>query len=161
MGKSNQGVDTAAVLCYALTVLIDIVQYITVRTGGGIVFRIDYKSGLPIYEQICRNILRLAEAGAFGETGQLPSVRWIAQELGVNPNTVQKAYGILERDGVICTLPGKGSFLTEGDALQNKRKQEALEKIKSSLTEALSYGISPAELLEYVQQLLGRKEAEA
>lgn len=74
--------------------------------------RIDYKSGLPIYDQIYRGIVKMAAAGAFGGDGQLPSVRSVAQELGVNPNTVQKAYGLLERDGVICSLPGKGSFLT-------------------------------------------------
>ena len=68
--------------------------------------RIDYKSGLPIYDQIYRGIVKMAAAGAFGGDGQLPSVRSVAQELGVNPNTVQKAYGLLERDGVICSLPG-------------------------------------------------------
>ena len=52
--------------------------------------RIDYKSGLPIYDQIYRGIVKMAAAGAFGGDGQLPSVRSVAQELGVNPNTVQK-----------------------------------------------------------------------
>ena len=62
---------------------------------------IDYKSGLPIYEQVYNGILRLADLGALKPGDQLPSVRAVASEAGVNPNTVQKAYTMLERDGVI------------------------------------------------------------
>ena len=62
-------------------------------------FVIDYKCGLPIFEQIYRSVITLGAAGAFGDSGQLPSVRAVAKELGVNPNTVQKAYSMLERDG--------------------------------------------------------------
>ena len=62
---------------------------------------LDYKSRLPIYEQLYHGIIRLAALGAMGAGDPLPSVRALAQELGVNPNTVQKAYQLLERDGVI------------------------------------------------------------
>ena len=57
---------------------------------------IDYKSGLPIYEQVYNGILRLADIGALKPGDQLPSVRAVASEAGVNPNTVQKAYTMLE-----------------------------------------------------------------
>lgn len=123
--------------------------------------RIDYKSGLPIYDQIYRGIAKMAAAGAFGGDGQLPSVRSVAQELGVNPNTVQKAYGLLERDGVICSLPGKGSFLTGEQNAVDKQREEAVQKVRVSAREALDCGVALGELLSAVQaEDSRRKESE-
>lgn len=123
--------------------------------------RIDYKSGLPIYDQIYRGIVKMAAAGAFGGDGQLPSVRSVAQELGVNPNTVQKAYGLLERDGVICSLPGKGSFLTGEQNAVDKQREEAVQKVRVSAREALDCGVALGELLSAVQaEDSRRKESE-
>jgi GntR family transcriptional regulator len=125
------------------------------------VLRIDYKSGLPIYDQIYRGIVKMAAAGAFGGDGQLPSVRSVAQELGVNPNTVQKAYGLLERDGVICSLPGKGSFLTGEQNAVDKQREEAVQKVRVSAREALDCGVALGELLSAVQaEDSRRKESE-
>lgn len=123
--------------------------------------RIDYKSGLPIYDQIYRGIVKMAAAGAFGGDGQLPSVRSVAQELGVNPNTVQKAYGLLERDGVICSLPGKGSFLTGEQNAVDKQREEAVQKVRVSARETLDCGVALGELLSAVQaEDSRRKESE-
>lgn len=123
--------------------------------------RIDYKSGLPIYDQIYRGIVKMAAAGAFGGDGQLSSVRSVAQELGVNPNTVQKAYGLLERDGVICSLPGKGSFLTGEQNAVDKQREEAVQKVRVSAREALDCGVALGELLSAVQaEDSRRKESE-
>ena len=123
--------------------------------------RIDYKSGLPIYDQIYRGIVKMEAAGAFGGDGQLPSVRSVAQELGVNPNTVQKAYGLLERDGVICSLPGKGSFLTGEQNAVDKQREEAVQKVRVSAREALDCGVALGELLSAVQaEDSRRKESE-
>lgn len=123
--------------------------------------RIDYKSGLPIYDQIYRGIVKMAAAGAFGGDGQLPSVRSVAQELGVNPNTVQKAYGLLEQDGVICSLPGKGSFLTGEQNAVDKQREEAVQKVRVSAREALDCGVALGELLSAVQaEDSRRKESE-
>lgn len=83
---------------------------------------IDVKSRQPIYEQLYNGIVRLSALGAMLPGEQLPSVRSLAQELGVNPNTVQKAYQLLERDGLIVSAPGKGSFLADqGGKLNEKR----------------------------------------
>ncbi len=114
-------------------------------------FRIDYKSGLPIYEQIYRNVVRLAYAGAFEENGQLPSVRMVAEELGINPNTVQKAYALLERDGIIHSLPGKGSFLADRQDTIKKQREEALRKVSKAALEALEYGASQEEITKAAQ----------
>lgn len=123
-------------------------------------FHIDYKSGLPIYEQIYRSVVKLGAAGAFGESGQLPSVRSVAQELGVNPNTVQKAFALLERDGVICSLPGKGSFLSGEQDVRKKRRTEALSVVEKAVKEALDAGVSRSELLKTVEQTLEEAEME-
>ena len=104
-------------------------------------FSIDYKSGLPIFEQLYRSVVKLGAAGAFGESGQLPSVRAVARELGVNPNTVQKAYAMLEHDGVIYSLPGKGSFLAKPEAVLEKRRNDALNRVREALREALECGV--------------------
>jgi GntR family transcriptional regulator len=76
---------------------------------------IDYKSRVPIYDQITGGIIRLKTLGVLKEDDKLPSVRSLATELGINPNTVQKAYSILENDGVIYSVSGKGSFIS-GDS---------------------------------------------
>lgn len=116
-------------------------------------FAIDYKCGLPIFEQIYRSIITLGAAGAFGDSGQLPSVRAVAKELGVNPNTVQKAYSMLERDGLIHSLPGKGSFLTQPQAAVDKRRQDAIERVETAATEAMACGVPRDELTQLISRL--------
>ena len=116
-------------------------------------FAIDYKCGLPIFEQVYRSVITLGAAGAFGESGQLPSVRAVAKELGVNPNTVQKAYSMLERDGIIHSLPGKGSFLSKPQAAADKRRRDALAKAEAALGEALACGVTGEELMKLLSGL--------
>ena len=111
---------------------------------------IDYKSGTPIYEQVYNGILRLAALGILRPGEQLPSVRAVAAEAGVNPNTVQKAYAMLERDGVIRSAPGRGSFLAEQSALLDTRRRAALEGIRTAVTEAVQAGVTQEEILETV-----------
>lgn len=107
---------------------------------------IDYKSGLPIYEQVYNGILRLASLGVLQPGAQLPSVRSVAADAGVNPNTVQKAYAMLERDGVIFSVPGRGSFLAEKQELMDNRKRSALDNVRKATEEALQTGATPEEL---------------
>ena len=122
-------------------------------------FAIDYKSGQPIIEQIYRGVVKLGAAGAFGEGGQLPSVRAVARELGVNPNTIQKAYAMLERDGVIYSVPGKGSFLAKPEAVLEKRRAGALDQLRQAVREALDCGVAPEELAQALDQMVqGKKE---
>ena len=113
---------------------------------------IDYKSGTPIYEQVYNGILRLAALGILRPGEQLPSVRAVAAEAGVNPNTVQKAYAMLERDGVIRSAPGRGSFLAEQSALLDTRRRAALEGLRTAVTEAVQAGVTQQEILETVNR---------
>lgn len=76
-------------------------------------FDIDVKSRMPIYEQITENVKRLIIQGVLLPEEKLPSVRSLAQELTINPNTIQKAYRELEREGYVISRPGKGSFVND------------------------------------------------
>lgn len=113
---------------------------------------IDYKSGTPIYEQVYNGILQLAALGVLNPGDQLPSVRAVASEAGVNPNTVQKAYAMLERDGIIRSAPGRGSFLAEQSALLDTRRRAALENLRTAVTEAVQAGVAKAKILETVNR---------
>ena len=81
-------------------------------------FEVDLMSRIPIYEQLYRKTVELVLKGILQEGEQLPSVRSLATELHVNPNTVAKAYSLLERDGIVCSVAGRGSFMVKPDLLQ-------------------------------------------
>lgn len=72
---------------------------------------IDITGRTPIYEQICRAVCSEITRGVLKENDKIPPSRALAQQLGLNPNTVAKAYQMLERDGIIYTVAGKGSFI--------------------------------------------------
>ena len=115
---------------------------------------IDVKSRQPIYEQLYNGIVRLSALGAMLPGEQLPSVRSLAQELGINPNTVQKAYQLLERDGLIVSAPGKGSFLADQGGKLNEKRLKARETLKQAVTDALASGMSGEEIRSSVETIL-------
>ena len=108
--------------------------------------QIDWQSGIPAYDQIVQGIIRLKAVGALSPNEQLPSVRNLAVQLGVNPNTVQKSYLILENKGIIYSVAGKGSFLADTEEADLAVKNAALAR----LTEAQRFGISEQEALDAV-----------
>ena len=124
---------------------------------------IDYKSRKPIYEQIIDNIKSLIVSGVLKRDEQLPSVRQLAQELAINPNTIQKAYTELEREGIIYSLKGRGSFV--GSSLQELRivQQKALLDQLAELSKDLyRLQVPQQEVCAVVQQMYERqKEDEA
>ena len=79
---------------------------------------INYQSGVPLYQQLKRSFHRLAALGLIKPHEQLPPVRQLAAELGINPNTVQKAYREMEQDKLIYAIPGKGNFLSDIDDIK-------------------------------------------
>lgn len=109
---------------------------------------IDYKSRKPLYQQIYDQIGLLAARGVLAANSQLPSVRNLAVELAINPNTIQKAYSDLEKAGVIYSLPGRGSFIAEGqeELLALKRRQLQLGLHPLAL-EAIGLGLSRKDFL--------------
>ena len=88
--------------------------------------KIDYRDARPIYEQIVDGVETLALRGALPSGSQLPSVRQLAMELSINPNTIQRAYAELERRGVIYAAKGRGNFISDDTAALRKRRLEEI-----------------------------------
>lgn len=113
--------------------------------------KLDLQSRVPLYEQLQEQIIRLSLMGVLETNEQLPSVRSLAREVGVNPNTVAKAYQELERQGIIYTISGRGSFVSPNVLSLQSPRQAALDEVFEALDKALSRGIAPEEVLEQVK----------
>lgn len=116
--------------------------------------KLDLQSRVPLYEQLQEQIIRLSLMGVLEANEQLPSVRSLAREVGVNPNTVAKAYQELERQGIIYTISGRGSFVSPNVLSLQSPRQAALDEVFEALDKALSRGIAPEEVLEQVKRYL-------
>jgi GntR family transcriptional regulator len=124
-------------------------------------FALDYKSRLPIYEQLYKSVTRMAALGAIDAGESLPSVRALAQELGVNPNTVQKAYQMLEHDGIIYSVPGKGSFLSDESPALKQQREMAAEKLEEAIKNAADCGIMKSDILTAVNEIFSGRDDQA
>ena len=113
--------------------------------------KLDLQSRVPLYEQLQEQIIRLSLMGVLEANEQLPSVRSLAHEVGINPNTVAKAYQELERQGIIYTISGRGSFVSPNVLSLQSPRQAALVEVFEALDKALSRGIAPEEVLEQVK----------
>ena len=111
---------------------------------------LDYKDRRPIYEQVAEKLEELMLLGILGENEPLPSVRSLAMELSINPNTIQRAYAELERQGYIYTVKGKGS-LAENSVMKEKRKKDLLIQVSEVIDEAIRLGISGEEIKNMVE----------
>ena len=113
--------------------------------GGEILaVTIDLRSRTPIYEQIIGSIKEQALSGALKPDEQIPSIRQLTHELGINPNTIHKAYAELERQGVIYSLAGRGAFISSTDEvkkLADARREELFRGIESSIACAKKLGV--------------------
>jgi GntR family transcriptional regulator len=122
------------------------------------VIKLDMQSRRPIYEQLKEQILKLSMLGILSADEKLPSVRSLAREVGINPNTVQKAYQELERDGIIYTLPAKGSFISGNMESIQQRKEKALNDVAEAVKQALGSGCSEEEILRRVKESMKEEE---
>ena len=111
---------------------------------------IDYKDTRPIYEQIVEKIRTLILKGVLEPDSQLQSVRSLAMELSINPNTIQKAYAELERQGYVYTVKGRGNFVRYDKSLMEVKKEELRKKLEEILKEADELGFSREEILKGV-----------
>ncbi|WP_353106184.1 GntR family transcriptional regulator [Acetoanaerobium noterae] len=118
-------------------------------------FKIDMRSRTPIYEQIIDSIKELVVKGVLIPGERLPSVRDMAKEMTLNPNTVQKAYQELERQGIISTLRGKGTFISEDIQANNKilKRSQLMEELKKLVVEAIYLDLSKDELIDYIKDI--------
>ena len=113
---------------------------------------LNYRDSRPIYEQIKDGLRKLIVTGAMGPDEKLPSVRSLATQLSINPNTIQRAYNELENEGYIYSVPGKGSFAAGNAGADEARKQELLTKVKELVAELRYLGVSQEELQALVTE---------
>lgn len=113
---------------------------------------VDLRDRKQLYEQLIDNIKNLILIGELKADDKLPSVRSLARELGINPNTIQKAYSELERCGVILTLPGRGSIvIAQMDELKREQLSTLTETLTQLANEAKTAGITEEEFLKAAQ----------
>ena len=121
---------------------------------------IDYKDRRPIYEQIIETFQQMILCGALEANQPMPSVRSLAMELSLNPNTIQRAYQELERSGYIYTVKGKGSFVSEVTMAAKNKRVEIANSMKELVKQANSLGITHTELHQMWQEALDSIESE-
>ncbi len=114
-------------------------------------WNIDFRDKRPIYEQIVSGIESEIIRGIIKPDEPLPSVRSLAMELSINPNTIQKAYRQLEADGYTYSVPGRGSFVSNVEGVKEMKRKEMLQRIASLIQEARELGISDKEIKEAIK----------
>ena len=115
--------------------------------------RLDYRDARPIYEQVRDGLRSLMVTGVLAAGEKLPSVRSLATELAINPNTIQRAYNELEGEGYIYSVPGKGSFASANAGADEVRRRELLGKVRELLAELRYLGVSQQELADLVKEV--------
>lgn len=121
---------------------------------------LDYSDSRPIYEQIVEKYKLLILKGVLAPDEQMPSVRNLAMDISTNPNTVQKAFAELERQGFIYSVKGRGNFVAKNPALLNERKRQIAMQIAEKMREAASIGIPKQEMLKAVEEAEQKMEKE-
>ena len=113
--------------------------------------QLNYRDARPIYEQVKDGLRHLVVTGALQAGDKLPSVRALATSLAINPNTIQRAYESLEREGYLYTVPGKGSFAAPQADVNADRRARLLEQFDASAAELLFLGLTAGELAARLQ----------
>jgi len=116
-------------------------------------YHLNYQSKIPIFTQIVDQTIQLVGMKVLTGDDALPSVRSLATELGINPNTVAKAYQELERMGVIYTAVGKGSFVRANYQLSQEFISQQLIKAQELLQQCLQMGIAKSQLQQMINDL--------
>ena len=114
---------------------------------------LDYRDKRPIYEQVVEKLERLIASGGLEPLTKMPSVRSLAMELSVNPNTVQRAYAQLEQDGYLYTVSGRGSFVTAESEWKNSRQKKVLAQWKEVTGQAKETGLAEEDLAELLHKI--------
>ena len=114
---------------------------------------IDYHSRMPIYEQIKEQIIMLINTGVYSKDEQLPSIRALSKELNINVNTIKRAFGELERDGVTYSVQGKGVFVAQGTSKNTAVIKDALSNVEASVRSAKVKGVDENEIHALIERV--------
>lgn len=108
---------------------------------------LNYRDARPIYEQVRDGLRKLIVSGAIADGEKLPSVRQLASQLAINPNTIQRAYNELEAEGWTASVPGKGSFAVHAErAEDDERRRELSGRLRETARELRAMGMSREEI---------------
>ena len=121
--------------------------------------QLNYRDARPIYEQVKDGLRHLVVTGALQAGDKLPSVRALATSLAINPNTIQRAYESLEREGYLYTVAGKGSFAAPQADVNADRRERLLKDFDSSAAELLFLGMTAGELAHRLDEAAARQAA--
>ena len=124
---------------------------------------IEFQSGIPIYEQIAHRVLELIETGMLKPGEQLPTTRQLAVQLGVNFNTVARAYRILDQGSVISTQHGRGTYILEQKSHRQEKKgnSDTMEDLtRFFLRKATYLGFKPEEIQDCFDKIVGEEKRE-
>lgn len=125
------------------------------KEWGDCLFKIEFDNAQPIYLQIIDGIKKALARGSLQPGDKLPSQRDLAITLGVNPNTVQRAYREMEQMNLTETLRGQGTFLKQGDELVSEIRSEMIKTVAENfITEMKALGCGEADIISVVDQLL-------
>lgn len=108
---------------------------------------LDYRDSRPLYQQVKDSLRRMMLTGLLEPDEKLPSVRSLATQLAINPNTIQRAYAELEAEGYIYSVAGRGSFVSAGDGEHLRRIAELTGRLVPLLEELKSLGYTREQLL--------------
>ena len=113
---------------------------------------LDYRDSRPIYEQVVEKFKLLILKGVLAQDEKMPSVRNLAMELSINPNTIQRAYATLESQGYIYTVKGKGNFVSDKASLMKDYQKEISSQLNEVCKQAASAGMSREEFMTLVNE---------
>lgn len=114
-------------------------------------FTMRLEGGAPIYEQLERRITELILNGEMAAGEKLPAVREIAKQLSINPNTVQKTYASLEAQGLIYSIPAKGSYVAERGKYLNAVRARSADAFEQAVSQALKQGLEKSDLIKIIE----------
>ena len=112
---------------------------------------LDYRDRRPLYEQVTERLEELMFQEILTENTKLPSVRSLATELSINPNTIQRAYMELEQQGLICPVKGKGSFVTDSSRIRQIGMEETLSELKKITEKGMALGVGEEEMIGVIR----------
>lgn len=121
-------------------------------------FALDLKSGVPICDQIVNGFIKMKALGLISAGDQMPSVRSLALKFSVNPNTVQKAYAILESGGIIYSVKGRGSFVSDDESAHSAVLDRARSDFKAAVSAAHDLGLGSLELNKIINDIYKEEE---
>ena len=124
----------------------------TERKERGYMIVLDYRDRRPLYEQVTEKLEELMFSGVLPSDSRLPSVRSMATELSINPNTIQRAYAELERQGYIYSIQGKGSFVSDGRHLAEGIRKDWEKQFDAAIEEGLRIGVSYQDMIKILEE---------